>query len=30
MGLPVYERLGFATVVEYDGYIDPGAAAAED
>jgi GNAT superfamily N-acetyltransferase len=30
MGLPVYERLGFVTVLEYDGYIDPGAAAAED
>jgi GNAT superfamily N-acetyltransferase len=26
MGLPVYERLGFVTVVEYDGYIEPGPA----
>jgi GNAT superfamily N-acetyltransferase len=23
MGRPIYERLGFRTVVEYDGYIDP-------
>jgi GNAT superfamily N-acetyltransferase len=30
MGLRVYERLGFATVVEYDGYIEPGRSAAAD
>jgi hypothetical protein len=23
MGYPVYERLGFRTVVEYDGFIEP-------
>jgi GNAT superfamily N-acetyltransferase len=27
MGRPVYERLGYRTVVEYDGYGEPGAAA---
>jgi len=30
MGLSVYERLGFRTVVEYAGYIDGGADADED
>lgn len=23
MGYPIYERLGFRTVVEYMGYVDP-------
>lgn len=23
MGLPIYERLGYRTVVEYDGYVEP-------
>ena len=23
MGYPVYERLGFRTVIEYDGFVDP-------
>jgi hypothetical protein len=23
MGYPIYERLGFRTVVEYFGYVDP-------
>ena len=23
MGLSVYERLGYRTVVEYDGYVEP-------
>jgi GNAT superfamily N-acetyltransferase len=23
MGLPIYERLGFRTVVQYDGFVDP-------
>jgi len=27
MGLPIYERLGYRTVVEYDGYVEPEASA---
>ena len=29
MGYPIYERLGFRTVVEYMAWVEPGAAAAE-
>ena len=28
MGRPIYERLGYRTVVEYDGWIDPAEAKA--
>jgi GNAT superfamily N-acetyltransferase len=29
MGLPIYERLGYRTVVEYDGWVEPPQAAAK-